>query len=174
MDSVPKTSNTAKKIFKDYNCEIIGVDDTGVGGAVTDILTNDNFSVYPFIAAGKSTQENDYINVKAQAYFELSKAFRKQEIELPNDPLIDQLKADLLNLKYKIDTKGRLQIVSKEDMKKKGVKSPDFAEAFMIAYFVANNGVDISKALKHNIFDVSSELTNYTDIGIDDYVDEVY
>jgi len=40
-----------------------------------------------------------------------------------------ELQAQLQNIKWWVDSTGRIQIESKEDMKERGVKSPDYADA---------------------------------------------
>ena len=41
---------------------------------------------------------------------------------------------ELANIKYKFNSKGQLQIESKEDMKKRGLNSPDVADALMLTF----------------------------------------
>ena len=124
--------NIALNLYNEFDCEAIAVDDTGVGGGVTDMLRRDDVNVTAFIAAEKPMNDTNYKNLKAEMYFEMAKQFSKDRIKIPND---ERLKADLLNIRYEIDLQGKLIITSKEKMKKQGINSPDFGESLMVAYY---------------------------------------
>lgn len=51
-------------------------------------------------------------------------------IALPPDP---QLRSQLAAIQYKINSNGEIEVESKDDLKKRGYKSPDRAEAVMMA-----------------------------------------
>ena len=56
----------------------------------------------------------------------------RQNLEMGNldlDPEDLNLQEQLQNIKWWVDSSGRIQIESKEDMKERGVKSPDHADA---------------------------------------------
>ena len=78
--------------------------------------------------------ENDpvrrFVNLKASFYQALADAFEHDQIEgLTDEATIGQL-AGLLT---EVDSHGRMKIESKEDARKRGVPSPDRAEALMLA-----------------------------------------
>ena len=56
-------------------------------------------------------------------------------VQIPNT---DELMGDLTSLGYKFDSSGRLQIESKDDLKKRGMKSPDAADALALTFFVGD------------------------------------
>ena len=64
-------------------------------------------------------------------YWHLRELFRSDEIEIPpNENLINQLSS----IKYKINPRsGRIEIESKDEMKKRGLSSPDEADSLVIA-----------------------------------------
>ncbi len=49
-------------------------------------------------------------------------------------PDIDTLHADLTGLKYSYDSNTRLRLERKEDMKKRGLRSPDEADALALTF----------------------------------------
>jgi hypothetical protein len=65
----------------------------------------------------------------------------KQElpVQLPND---DELFDDLCSVNKKYDSRGRLQLQSKDDVKKEIGRSPDKADAFVLTFAspVLDNG----------------------------------
>ena len=73
--------------------------------------------------------------------------FRNQRAELWHDmrewlaqdapvqiPDSDELLGDLTSLGYKFDSSGRLQIESKDELRKRGMKSPDLADALAMTF----------------------------------------
>jgi hypothetical protein len=52
-------------------------------------------------------------------------------ISIPNDKVLIR---ELASIKYELDSRGRILIWSKQRMKKEGIKSPDRAEALMLAF----------------------------------------
>jgi hypothetical protein len=75
--------------------------------------------------------KEDYPNLKAELYWALRERFQGGEIEGVTDPV---MRNQLAGIRYKHDNRGRVVIESKEDAAKRGVKSPDRAEALMLAY----------------------------------------
>ena len=55
---------------------------------------------------------------------------RTEKIELWND---QEQTAQLANRKYRLNSDGEIVLERKEDMKKRGVKSPDRADALVLA-----------------------------------------
>jgi hypothetical protein len=54
--------------------------------------------------------------------------------EIDIDPDDDKLAAQLGSIKWGIDSRGRIKIESKDDMRKRGLPSPDRADAMAIAF----------------------------------------
>jgi phage terminase large subunit len=46
----------------------------------------------------------------------------------------DRLKKELTTRKYKVDKYGRYQVESKDNYKKRGYRSPDHADSFLLAH----------------------------------------
>lgn len=71
-----------------------------------------------------------YANLKAQFYMRLRAEFEADAVANLND---ETLKSQLTSLKYGQNSRGQTIIESKPDARKRGVKSPDRAEALMLA-----------------------------------------
>ena len=56
-------------------------------------------------------------------------------IQIPDS---DVLLGDLTSLGYKFDSSGRLQIESKDELRKRGMKSPDTADALALTFAVGD------------------------------------
>ncbi len=117
--------------FADYDKQIlIKVDDTGVGGGVTDILLKDGYNVMPLNFGQSATDKDRYPNLISEAWFYLASIIDK--IHVKNDR---NLLTELTNREWKMDTRGRRAVESKDDYKKRGYRSPDLADATILAFY---------------------------------------
>ena len=70
----------------------------------------------------------DYANLIAEVWTEGTSAIRRREWILPRD---EDLKGQLISRKTARNSKGLMTLESKEDMKKRGIDSPDRADALL-------------------------------------------
>jgi hypothetical protein len=75
-----------------------------------------------------------YANPRTAAAFKLKEYVSKGWIAIPQEELIQEL----MSLRYKFTNDGRRILVSKEEMRKKGVKSPNMADALLMAASLIN------------------------------------
>jgi hypothetical protein len=81
-------------------------------------------------AWGEKDPAKRFANEKARLYQRLADAFERDEI----DGLTDAVTiGQLANIQAEIDSSGRMKVESKESARKRGVPSPDRAEALMLA-----------------------------------------
>jgi hypothetical protein len=126
----------------------IRVDDSGVGGGVTDRLNeimieeNLTWTIVP-INNGASSLDEHYGNLGAEMWGSI-KAMLEQNmtnfingdpgvLQLPDD---DVLISQFSTRKWHMSSKGKILLERKEDMKKpkRGLKSPDRADAFVLCF----------------------------------------
>ena len=110
----------------------VEVDDVGVGAGVLDRLLESDVDVVGFNGGSSPIDKDRFINARAEAYWMLREAFEQGEIDI--DPTDDQLAAQLGSLKWTLDSRGRTKIESKDDMRKRGMPSPDRADAVMMPW----------------------------------------
>jgi phage terminase large subunit len=120
---------------KDYNSLEVNVDSAGNGWYFYLFLKDRGFNVTPVnvgsAVAGDESNKAKYTNLKAQLYWQLRETFRDGGVSnLKDDVTMGQLAA----LRYKEDERGRIKIETKDEMQRRGVQSPDRAEALMLAY----------------------------------------
>ncbi len=132
----------AKDLMKEYGkpqCTI-KIDDDGVGGGVTDRLREivKEEKLYIDIVdchnGGVPEDREHYENWGTEAWAHLRDLLQNEQIELVND---EDLIGQLSTRKYRITSKGKIVLESKEDMKKRGLHSPDRADAVVLAYAAA-------------------------------------
>lgn len=124
------TIGRAISFHREFKFDSIGIDDNGVGGGVTDALTEKDLPVDPMIAQSSPIDSEQFENCSAEIAWNLRNEIKEKQISLPNDPvLINQL----CSRRYKYNRKGKIVLESKDEMKKRGLKSPDRADALAIA-----------------------------------------
>jgi phage terminase large subunit len=117
--------------FAGFDKELeIRIDDTGVGGGVTDEMMKREYKNIRAVNFGaKAIDQDKYPNWISEAWFHLSEIIK--EIELPMD---SELLMELTTRQWKMDNKGKRRVESKDDYKKRGFRSPDLADAAIICF----------------------------------------
>ena len=106
------------------------VDEVGVGAGVVDRLRELGHTVRGVNVANRARQEKVFTNLRAEGYWTLGERFRTGSISIPAD---NQLVGELAAMRYGYDTQtNRLKIESKDDMRNRGLPSPDKADALML------------------------------------------
>jgi len=126
---IPETCDLLES-FVDNKEVKLKVDDTGVGGGVSDEMIKRGYNVVAINFGGEPQDKDKYPNLISEAWFYLASIIKN--IQLPMD---QGLLMELSTRQWKQDIKGRRCIESKKDYKKRGYKSPDMADACIIAYY---------------------------------------
>ena len=109
----------------------ITTDDTGLGGGPTSDLRSMGYPVLGINFAQKANNKRFFRRLKDEIMWNLREVLRADEIALPPD---EELIAQLASIKYKCEQDtGVFEIESKEEMRKRGLKSPDCAWAVALA-----------------------------------------
>jgi len=111
--------------------DAMNVDADGMGGGVVDRLREMKHDVNEFHGGGKPKDSERFRNLKAEIYWGFRERLTAGTVALPDDL---ELKAQLTSCTYKVTSSGQLEITPKEEMARKGIKSPDRAEAMIYAY----------------------------------------
>jgi len=110
--------------------QIVRVDSAGLGYFFTESIRSECGVTVEGLNVGRASAEPErFANLKAQRYWFLRERFQKGEIM----GLSDEMLAELAALNYAIDAHGRTVIEDKAAVKSLIGRSPDFAEALMIA-----------------------------------------
>lgn len=113
----------------------ITVDDTGVGGGVTDNLRAQMMPVIGVNFNQKAQNRRFFRNARCEMMYNLREVIRAGDIALPPD---DELINQLASIKYSMDQKTNfIEIESKDEMRARGLKSPDCAWAVVLAVWGA-------------------------------------
>lgn len=115
----------------DQNRPLVCIDETGVGGGVCDILWEDGYyNVIGVEFGSQAYQFEKYENLAAEMWLDHVKRMLPY-LELPED---ENLRNQLISRKYGFSKDGsRMRLEAKKDMKKRGLGSPDRADALCLA-----------------------------------------
>jgi phage terminase large subunit len=122
---------------REAKASTIKVDVIGMGAGVVDRLKEQDYPVIGINVAEAATDNEKFTNLRSELWWNLRERLdpnpkiNPEPIALPQD---DELLADLSGIKYKIDSRGRIQVESKEDMKKRLGRSPDYGDAVVLAF----------------------------------------
>jgi hypothetical protein len=115
------------------------IDSIGGGGPICDRLIELGYGhiIEPVNVARQSNDKDKYINLRAELWDQMKTWFTQEmPVQVPDS---DELMGDLTSLGYHYRTAGgKLQIESKEELKKRGIKSPDTADALALTFFVGD------------------------------------
>ena len=107
------------------------IDEIGVGGGVVDALLSQRKMVRGINVGQVAVDVVKFSNKRAEAYWGL-RTWIKKGGKLCGCHKYDWLQ--LTKVKYKPDRKGRLQIMSKDEMRTQGIDSPDTADGLMLTF----------------------------------------
>ncbi len=121
------------------------VDDVGVGGGVTDMLEERDVPVVPIIGGAASAQllptgKPRFVNKRSELWWNMREAFAGPSGTgadgwLDIDPDDEDLQAQLGQIKYRVNSHGQIAVETKDEMKARGLPSPDRGDA--LAYALA-------------------------------------
>lgn len=126
------TAAQVRQFIRSYKVDIAGIDTIGVGGGVYDRLAEDNEPVHAMVASGRAKDTITFANQRAEWYWNFREMLEKGEIDL--DAEDEDLIAELSGIMFKVDTRGRILVESKDEMKRRGMSSPDLADAMILAF----------------------------------------
>ena len=137
--------------------EQISVDTIGIGSGVADMLRRDFGDRVVDVNSGLRLDDGRNYNLRARMWRDL-REWLKGPVSIPND---HELETDLTALRYSYRG-GLLLIESKEEAKKRGIKSPDRADALALtfAYPVAEPDRPVDETL-NPAWEVIDELVGY-------------
>lgn len=110
---------------------VVNIDSAGIGYYLGLHVQDQGYPVR-LVNVGESAHDGEkYRNLKAELYWGLRMRFQGGAVR---GPMSAALQGQLSTIRYGHNARGQVEIESKEDAVKRGVKSPDRAEAMMLAY----------------------------------------
>jgi hypothetical protein len=136
-------ADAAEQMWKEMGCaaangDDIVVDSLGVGAGTAGELARRGYPVIRYVGGAASDDTARWRNRRTQSYMVLRDEFRDGRITITEDCCetsedMDALVAQLCTIQTK-PTDRLEDLLTKEEMKDKGIKSPDRADTFAMAY----------------------------------------
>ncbi|NMB17785.1 MAG: hypothetical protein GX980_11840 [Firmicutes bacterium] len=134
------TMETAGQIViahRETRASSIRIDVIGLGAGVYDRTKELKLPVVPINVAEAPQEPDRFLNLRSELWWNMRELLDPNPATNPNPialPPDDELLADLSSVKYRIDSRGRIVVESKDDMKKRLGRSPDRADAVILAF----------------------------------------
>lgn len=118
--------------IKKYHPDAVFIDVGGIGSGIYDRLKELNYKECHSINFGSSPlDKSKYSNKRAEMWGLMKNWLMSQPAQIPDD---DKIEVDLCGLHYTYDSSGKLKLESKDDAKKRGIKSPDDGDALALTF----------------------------------------
>ena len=117
--------------YEDRPAEIL-VDVIGLGAGVVDRLKEMDFvPVRGINVAESAALSQKYLRLRDELWFQCREWLESKDCTMPDD---EALKSELVAPRFKFQSNGKLKVESKEELKRRGNRSPDLADALMLTF----------------------------------------
>ena len=130
QDTMAVAARVAAAILE-HSPSHVSIDEIGVGAGVVDRLREMGHKINGVNVARSARKDREYSNLRAEGYGILKELFGAGLISIPADA---RLVSELASLRYEHDRQGRIKMESKDEMRSRHRKSPDRADALMLAF----------------------------------------
>jgi hypothetical protein len=117
--------------WKEFEPDALFIDKIGIGSGIFDRLLELNIPAIGVNSASKAEDGELYANKRAEMWYRMKEFLEDQPCRLPNDTA---LIADISAPGYKYASNGTRLIESKDDMRKRGIRSPDGGDAIALTF----------------------------------------
>ena len=120
--------------YEDTNSDerpaMINIDSIGVGAGVCDRLRELGLPVTGVNVAESPSGVGRYLNLRAELWWRARQWLEDRDTRIESE----DLGAELTEVNFSITSSGKIKIEGKEEMMKRGVASPDIADAFVLTF----------------------------------------
>jgi hypothetical protein len=133
----------AAEAIEEWKPDATFVDANGVGAGVADQLTQLGYEIIEVMGQAKPLDDRKYFNRRVEMYDAVRRWLKDGGI-IEDDT---RLRDDLIGPEYGFDGKGRFQLESKDDMKGRGLPSPDTADCLAQTFYMPVAGKQAQQSL---------------------------
>lgn len=109
----------------------IYIDAIGIGAGLADRLRELDLPAVAISVSETASLKDRFNRLRDELFWNCREWFEQRDCKLPNDPT---LISELTGIRYKYLSNGKLKIESKDEMKRRGQRSPDIADAFVLSF----------------------------------------
>jgi len=111
--------------------QAIYVDAIGLGAGLADRLRELDLPAVAVSVSETASLKDRFNRLRDEIYWNAREWFEARDCHMPQD---DTLISELTSIRYKYLSTGKLKIESKDEMKRRGQRSPDTADAFALTF----------------------------------------
>lgn len=123
-------------ILKYPNATLV-VDDNGAGKGLGQLLKKHGIWFMPVYWGGacfNNDNRKEYVNKRALAYVCLKRAIESGRFKVKTKKFKVKIQDQIIKIPYTFDEHSRYKILSKDEMKRQGIKSPDLGDVFAFIF----------------------------------------
>lgn len=109
----------------------ICVDSIGLGGGVADRLRELGFNVRDVNVSESNALNQQAARLRDELWIATKDWLESRAVKLPKD---DDLRAELIGPTYTFTSNGKIKVESKAELKRRGMRSPDLADALCLTF----------------------------------------
>lgn len=133
--STMEVAGIVRQAIREIGASQCAIDVGGLGAGVYDRLVElvapSECNVVQVNSSETPIDVQKYTNKRAEMWGNIKEWLESQPASIPDS---DELMADLTQIKYSYDSNNALKMERKEDMKKRGFRSPDLADALGLTF----------------------------------------
>lgn len=123
-----------KRIIMEEKPVKVYIDCIGIGAGVVDRMQEMGFDMVEGVNVARSANDKEkFKNLRAELWSDMRDwLYQEMPVQIPDS---DDLHGELCSLGFKYTSSGQLQIESKDDLRARGMPSPDGADALSLTLF---------------------------------------
>jgi hypothetical protein len=141
MDDTVRIAAHVKDRWNEGKFGIVAVDAIGWGAGVAHLLREWGVPTVAVNVAESAASSERFARLRDELWWRCREWFDKKECAIKKDiENANKLVVELSTPTYTTNLSGKIKIESKDDMKKRGVKSPNLADAFVLSFHASAQG----------------------------------
>lgn len=141
-----EVAGIVRTAIKEIGASQCAIDVGGLGAGVYDrlieLVPKSECDIVQINSSNSPIDSKKYTNKRAEMWGEIKEWLENKPASIPDS---DELMADLTQIRYSYDSNNALKMERKEDMKKRGFRSPDMADSL---------GLTFAKPVSKKVIDV--------------------
>jgi hypothetical protein len=127
------SANEARVILSRHRTSVVPMmmDMVGLGAGVFDTLRADGLEIAGFQGSERAFNHKRFANRRSEVYWKLREQMYDGAIDL--DEKDEKLTAELGGIKWGMNSRDQIQVETKEEMRERGLPSPDHADAAVLS-----------------------------------------
>jgi hypothetical protein len=158
LDTVELAERVISRIHSERPAATV-IDGDGLGAGVVDYVRHRGFDAYEFHGGARAFDSAAYFNRRAECWGLLGE-WLKAGAEIPDDA---ELEVDLTAPQYGYSAKSQLQLERKEDMKARGLASPDLGDMLAMTFAVTPEPLPAPDPFEGMTLQEIRQVARYTD-----------